>query len=242
MTPEQINEALLWAKASDIKPQQRGKNLYKDDALLRRLENLITLCKAWAPIEGSTKRTEHVNKLTAWISAQIAKKLRLKQLAAIEFEASLNLDEFPEVNGKPESRVISTSRNIVYLVDRCTDFLEAFEESFGCSQRKKAEGLLQIDLGVLLYVTNSIESGGRAFSGDPFTGQVAAYSRIFTYDLFARRTLNFILYYPHQLYSQFFNGNMAIPINKGVRMLREQATLIISCNGVLINPASWTIV
>ena len=97
-------------------------------------------------------------------------------------------------------------------------------------------------LGVVLYVCNSVESGGRGFSGDPFTGQAAAYSRIFAYDLYGQRVLNFVTYYPHQLYSQLFTRNGELPQNKGVRMLRSQATLIVTCGGHLVDPQRWRII
>jgi hypothetical protein len=241
MTPEQINRAFMWPQAGGLPTPQRGSALYKDDPLLRGLEELITNRRAWAPISGSTKRTETTAKLNLWIQQQLTQKETIAQRQRIRFDASLDIESFPRVPEKPDTRVISTSKNIAYLIDSSADFLNIIESSFGIARRRNAECLLSPELGVFVYVSNSIESGGRAFKGDPFTGQVAAYSRIFAFDLFGNRVLNFVPYYPHQLYSQFISRSAATLQNKGVRMLRTQANLIVTSGGILFNPALWEV-
>lgn len=241
MKPDDINKAFIWPKAESLKQQQYGSSLYKADPLLAQLEKLITQRKAWAPITGSTKRTEPANKLKDWFSKQHTQKRQVDLSLRTSLKVFLRLKDFPVVPEHPEKRIISTSKNIAYLIDNSSDFLSSLTSAFGAITKRKAESLLKTNLGVFVYISNSVESGGRAFSGDPFTGQAAAYSRIFAHDLFGNRVLNYVSYYPHQLYSQFYSRNGTIPENKGVRLLRSQATLIIACGGILISPADWRI-
>ena len=242
MRPEQINTAFLWPKTSELGARQEGKPLFKEDPLLKGLEDLISHKKAWAPILGSTKRTEPSDKLTNWIDAQREKKKLFDRAANISFSADIDLHDFPQIPERTGNRVISTSRNIAYLVDYCSDFLDVLEKSFGIDCRRKAASVLSNELGVFVYVSNSVESGGRAFSGDPFTGQAAAYSRIFAHDMLGERVLSFVAYFPHQLYSQFFTQTGGIPKNKGVKMHTSQSTLIITCGGILIEPRGWKVI
>lgn len=241
MKQEDINTAFLWPKAVDLTIQQYGSPLYKADSLLEQLEQLISQKKAWAPITGSTKRTEPSDKLADWLSRQHSQKRQVDQSLGMSFEVSLRLTDFPEIPQQPGKRIISTSKNIAYLIDESSDFLLSIKKAFGSATQRKAAEILSDSLGVFVYISNSIESGGRAFSGDPFTGQAAAYSRIFAHDLFGNRVLNYVAYYPHQLYTQFYTRTGDIPQNKGVRLLRSQATLIITCCGILIKPDEWRI-
>ncbi len=53
---------------------------------------------------------------------------------------------------------------------------------------------------------------------------------------------NMIAYYPNQIYSQFFGTSFNKPDNKGVKTLQENVDLIITRNGIMINPKSWKII
>jgi hypothetical protein len=236
-----VNRTFLWPKTKDLGIIQAGTSLYKQDKFIAELEKLISKQKAWAPVAGSTKRTEPISKLERWIRDQESRKRIVDSQLGFSFNISLNIQSFPTIQGKPSKRTITTSRNIAYLLDASDDFLYILGLAFGEKTRFDAESCLEKELGVFVYITNSIESGGRAFKGDPFTGQAAAYSRIFAHDLLGNRVLNFVAYYPHQLYSQFYEQNGKIPNNKGVKMLRSQATLIITSGGILIEPTNWRI-
>ncbi len=242
MRPESLLEEFLWPKANTLPSGQQAKPLYKADPLLAGIEQLIATKKAWSPISGSTKRTEPNEKLERWFNAQHAHKQQVDRRLSVSLRAPLALSDFPMVPNRSGRRVISTSKRIVYLIDQAGDFLDVFGDAFGISLKEKATTALNQKLGIVLYVCNSVESGGRGFSGDPFTGQAAAYSRIFAYDLYGQRVLNFVTYYPHQLYSQLFTRNGELPQNKGVRMLRSQATLIVTCGGHLVDPQRWRII
>lgn len=241
---EHINKSFLWTKARDLPNAQSGSQLYKHDALLICLEQLITDKRAWGPIEGTTKRTESEVKLRSWLHDQNTKCQSLQQLADFRhnYGVELDLSDFPENTRTANTRVVTTSPNIAYLLDDTNDFIQALNQAFGAKSGQVSATVLNEKIGTFVYVTNSVESGGRAFSGDPFTGQVAAYSRIFAHDLLGNRVLNFVAYYPHQLYSQFYTARGVIPNNKGVKMLRSQATLIVSCGGILLEPREWKII
>jgi hypothetical protein len=242
MRPEEINTAFLWPKASRVQVQSEGKGLFKEDSLLDKLESLVLQQKAWSSTVGTTIRSERSDKLTKWLNEQRNRKVRLDQRLGRGFDVSLELEDFPCNLDSPHSRVVTTSRRITYLIDEYEDFLSAVEAAFRSQALSRATQLLRPDLGVFVYLTNSVESRGRAFSGDPFTGQAAAFSRIFTRDLLGSQKLNFVAYYPHQLYSQFFTSAGTVPNNKGVRMLSSQANLLITCGGIMIDPKRWRIV
>lgn len=242
MNINDINIDFIWPTAAELKEYQTGNALYKHDSLLTGAEFLITEGKAWAPISGSTKRVEPVEKLSTWLDEQMVKKAICDRATGVTYNVSLTIDQFPDTADVSVKKVIATSKNIAYLIDHCDDFLKILQTGFGLETCQKAKSILDPALGVFLYVTNSVESGGRAFSGDPFTGQAAAYSRIFAFDLLGNRVLNFVAYYPHQLYSQLYGRGCEIPKNKGVRMLRSQATLIITAGGVMVEPKSWRII
>jgi len=242
MDAAEINSKFLWPYAHQLPVRQRGTSLYrKSDGLLAALEAMVEDRRAWPPIPGSTKRTEPEAKLQDWLAAQNAQRRRFDSVHGTSFGVSLQLENLPPDRGGNGKRVISTSRNIAYIVTKCDDFTAAIGTAFGAECRELAARVMHPDLGVFVYVSNSIESGGRAFSGDPFTGQVAAYSRIFAHDLLGDKVMSFVCYYPNQLYSQFFAATGGVPDNKGVRVLRAHATLIITCGGVLISPPEWSI-
>ena len=219
----------------------QGESLYKKDSLLANVENLVSNRRAWTPIRRSrkTKRTEPETKLVKWIQEQMARMRKFESLRRESLGAMLSADEFPiDTSGK---RVIATSRRILYLIDSTEDFLHCMGQAFGPQVEAKARTTLSTDIPAFIFVTNSVESGGRAFSGDPFTGQVAAFSMIFGYNLVGERERNVITYYPHQLYSQFFTIQGKRPNNKGANVLQSQVDLVITSKGVLIEPKSWTI-
>lgn len=82
----------------------------------------------------------------------------------------------------------------------------------------------------LVYISNSIRPG-RIF-GDPFTGQISAYTSIFGYNNQKKRLI--ISYFPHQSFSQFLDTNNKNINNKGFTIMRELVDLIILAGGVLL--------
>lgn len=236
---DEIVKQFLWSRACDLPRRTAGHALYKHDPLLLLLEGLIEQQRAWGPTIGTTKRVEPEAKLSRWINAQNQKKVAICRLPQFsqDFQVRLDLADFPE--NTQGTRIVTTSTNTSYLIDDTADFVQVIRQAFGNEAAIRAANIIDSAIPTFLYVTNSVESGGRAFSGDPFTGQLAAYSRIFAHDLAGQRVLNFVAYYPHQLYSQFFTSTGDILNNKGVRVLRSQATLIVTCGGVMLEPSEW---
>jgi len=243
MDPKSINEAFLWPNATNLPSNAYSESeLYKFDPLLSGVEDLVSQRRAWPPITGTTRRTEKTKKLEKWIEKQESHKDEVDSSLGTSGLASLKVDDFPVDSSSPKKRTVTIARNIAYLIDDCRPFLSCIENAFGSKAKTSAESVLDTDIGVFLYVTNSVTNNGRAFKGDPFTGQGAAYSRIFTVDLLNNKVRNFVCYYPHQLYSQFYYKSGAIPRAKGVLMLRSQAELLMTSGGVMINPKPWKII
>lgn len=228
-----------WPNTSEVE-HQNASPLYKHDALLARVEALIGEKRAWAPITGGTKRTESSQKLSQWFEKQNSKCLRLQRQIPVTGPPLLDLTDFPLDENNPDKHIVSTAKNIVYLIDRCEDFIRIYQEAF--PDREFPQGLLDPSIGVFLYVTNSVTSTGRAFSGDPFTGQITAYSKIFGTDINNSAERNIVAYYPHQLYSQIFNSSGILNDNKGLRVLGRLTTLLIMTGGVLVKPSSGEVI
>ena len=233
---DDLRQLFLWPTASQV-PKQEPVPLHKPDPLLELTEDLLGRRKAWAPIGGATRRTEPSDKLRSWLTEQARHAEHVARVKPARNTIRLSLSDFPRY--QQEKRTIGTSTRIVYLIDETPDFIAAFEKTFG--KAGPLRRLLDSSRRVFLYVTNSVESGGRAFSGDPFTGQVTAYIKIFATDVYNQKTHNAVLYYPNQLYSQIFEANGRVRENKGTKMLHELADALIFAGGVTINPKDWSI-
>lgn len=239
MTLESIRSEFLWPLAKDLTILLQAEELYKSDPLLECIENLVGLRRAWTPTIGATKRTEPESKLREWLDEQTRNMRSVERLNHWSKNVSLRVQEFPLVSkGK---RIIGTARSILYLVDSTTDLLICIREAFGEGTKNKARAILDGALPVLVFISNSVESGGRAFGGDPFTGQVAAFSVIFCSDILGAKERNFVAYYPNQLYTQFFNANGRKVDNKGANVLQYQCDLIITAKGILMKPSEWRV-
>lgn len=243
ISAQDVRNAFLWPNAKELLGVSFRGTLYRNDKLVRRLERLVTEGQAWTPISGATKRTWSTSKIHGEIEAQNRHLLRLINSNVIRSAQPLELIEFPlDPTGDGDSRIIGTSSNILYLIDSTYDFVKCFSEAFSKESAKSLSELLEEDIGTFVYISNSIEAGGRAFKGDPFTGQAAAYSRIFGWDIMGQKERNFIAYYPNQLLSQFFTEAGSPPSAKGVKMLRQEAALIIANNGLCLQPQRWEVV
>lgn len=243
ISTQDVRTAFLWPNAMELSGVSFQGTLYRSDKLVRQLERLVTEGHAWTPISGATKRTWSTSKIHGEIEAQNKHLLQLIDSNVIRPVQPLSLADFPlDPTGDGDSRIIGTSSNILYLVDSSDDFIKCFSEAFSNESPESLSELLEEDIGAFVYISNSIEAGGRAFKGDPFTGQAAAYSRIFGWDITGQKERNFIAYYPNQLLSQFFTTAGFPPSAKGVKMLRQEATLIIANNGLCLLPQKWEVV
>ena len=89
------------------------------------------------------------------------------------------------------------------------------------------------DMPVFVYVSNSIKPG-RLF-GDPFTGQLAAYSTAFgKFDTTPRMV---VAYFPHQVHVQAIQNGKASD-NKGMTLMTELTDYILFYGGVAVKLSS----
>ncbi|MGY5144188.1 MAG: hypothetical protein ACW9XH_06870 [Candidatus Nitrosopumilus sp. bin_32a] len=208
------------------------------DEFVKEIELLVEQKKAWHPMRGSTIRTEEITKIKSWSITQTKHKNDVEKKSKIIKETKIHVDDFPDHNSK---KAISTTKKILTLIDSTEDFLNSFEKVFGKKIRKQVEPLLNIHIPTVLYVSSSIHANGRAFKGDPFTGQLTAFSRIFSIGFNAEKERNMITYYPNQLYSQFFNKKYQKLDNKGVKSIESNVDLIITRDGLTIDPKTWSL-
>jgi hypothetical protein len=232
---EQFSNEFKWSLAS----KRRHVKKESFDNFIKKIDKIIENGKAWWPIDGTTNRTEPYKKIKLWIDEQTSHKNKTELKTKTKKSTSIKLDQFPDQNGK---KLITTTTSILTLIDSTYDFLDCIEKSFGVDSRKAVETIIDTKIPTVLYVTSSIHSSGRAFKGDPFTGQSTAYSRIFSIGLNNEKERNMVAYYPNQLYSQFFSKTLGKLENKGTRCIQSNFHVIIARDGVIIDPKNWSLV
>jgi len=221
---------LVWPKISglptNIRLKQKGKDLLKYDALSFELENDITQGKAYVLSNnaGSGKPPKY-EKIQEWVAEQ---KVIFDKAPILDPPAvfSLNADDFPLTEGG--NRHITTSKNVVYLYDRWADLkssiLKAYPRLSGKLDRYPD------DKSVFLYLSNSVKPG-RLF-GDPYTGQLSAFSTAF--GKFDDNSRLVVAYFPHQVFSQAIKNGRVV-VNKGTTLFSELTDLMIFNAGVAVS-------
>lgn len=211
----------------DILKKQHAKNLIKYDVLSFRLECDISKKKCYilSNHAGSGKPTTK-NKIQDWIAAQ-RKLFSLGSVLNPTAVFTMKIGDFPITsNGNVH---VTTSKNIVYLYDRWSDLREAIEYAYPRLSGKLNN--IPDDKPVFMYVSNSLKPG-RLF-GDPFTGQLSAYSICF--GKFDIRDRAVVAYFPHQVYTQVFKKNGKIITNKGTQLYKELTDYLIFNAGVAVS-------
>ena len=229
---EGIKDSLLVWPTTDSVPHsvlknQVGKELIKYDALSEKLENDVTAnrCYILSNNAGSGKPTS-VDKIKGWIAEQKALFGKAKKLVPPAF-FSMKIDDFPLTDSGNVH--VTTSKNIVYLYDSWKDLKGAIESVY---PRLKGK-LNKIDdaTPVFVYVSNSLKPG-RLF-GDPYTGQLSAYSTCF--GKFDSRKRAVVVYFPHQVHTQAFDSKGKVVKNKGTTLYSELTDYIIFNGGVAVS-------
>lgn len=225
------NKILVWPLTdgvpADVLEHQKGKDLIKYDALAALLEQDITdnKCYILSNNAGSGKPTKK-EKIEGWIADQkelFSKSGRLDPPAIF----SMDIDDFPETNNG--NIHVTTSKNIVYLYDKWLDLKQAIETAYPRLRGKLND--IPDDKPAFMYVSNSLKPG-RLF-GDPFTGQLSAYSTCFgKFDLRDRAV---IVYFPHQVHTQAFGRNGRIAKNKGTTLYKELTDYLLFNAGVAVS-------
>ncbi len=215
---------LLREYSKHIDHELKATELLKYDPFCSELENAITGKKAYTLGSNAGSRPQKKESITQWINEQSAKFLSYKGSLNPVANFSLDINDFPKTeNGNHH---MTTAKNIIYLFDKFEDVKEILERVF--PRLKGKLGSYDDDKPTFIYISNSMKPG-RIF-GDPFTGQISAYSVAFgKYDVNSRYV---IAYYPHQSFTQMIDDGKKKVKNKGFFMLREMTDLIIFGGGV----------
>lgn len=191
------------------------------------LEQDVTNKKAYnlSDNAGSGKPPEKA-KLMSWIKEQENLHLAAPKVSP-EINFNMSIDDFPRTqNGNYH---ITTAKNIIYLYDKWEDLYSSIVEAY--PRLKNRLNHIDKNRPAFLYLSNSIKSG-RLF-GDPFTGQLSAFSTIF--GKFDQTPRVVISYYPHQNFSQVLKPNGKFVKNKGMTLLTELTDYIIFNEGVAVS-------
>lgn len=230
-----MRDVFAWRTGAEVTQEPRA--LYRPDAFLDGLEQLITQGRAWAPIGGETKRTEPLVKVERWCDLQNRYADLVERSTGNATTYRLSPDRFPR-DASGAKAVIATARRIVYLVDSTRDVLDIADRAYG---QRLGDGC-NSDLPAFIYVTNSLEAGGRAFGGDPFTGQLAAYLKVFAYDIDNTMSHTAFAYYPNQLYTQIFLPTGLPKSNKGTRLIAQSGICrLLMAGGHAVAPEDWSV-
>lgn len=211
-----------WQKKSGTKA--RSSQLIKYDKFAEGLEKSIDSGKCYILGTNTGSRPQKAPALSEWIEKQ--NSFYGKASLAPPVENYMELNDFPE--SKSGNRHVTTAKNIIYLFDRFSDVKKLIESSFERLSGRVPE--LDDDALALVYISNSVKPG-RIF-GDPFTGQISAYSSAFGKFDNPKRLI--IAYFPHQSYTQIIDTKQRKVNNKGLVLLREMCDLIIFSGGVAV--------
>lgn len=225
-------QLLVWPPTTgvprDILKAQSGKDLIKYDALSEQLEQDVTdhKCYILSNNAGSGKPPKF-EKIKEWVGQQQKLSARGKSLTP-PAPFVMKPSDFPVTDSG--NRHITTSKNIVYLYDKWSDLRDSIETAYP-RLKGKFVGKIQDDSPVFLFLSNSVKPG-RLF-GDPFTGQLSAFSTAF--GKFDKTQRKVIIYFPHQVYTQAFDSRWTVEKNKGTTLFSELTDYIIFNAGVAVS-------
>lgn len=225
------DELLQWGTTptlpGHVKARLTGQPLIKSDTLLEAIEELVGKQRAYTLSDRAGSRPQPPKRVQRWINQQRASFDATGLDPPCEF--SMALEGFPESDSG--LRHVTTAKNILYLCDRWSDVSTAIANAY--PRLSHLSERFPSQTPVMLYVSNSI-CPGRVF-GDPYTGQIAAYSVAFTKSMTGNKTRLLVVYIPHQVHSQAFTSRGNLRSNKGLRILKEFADLVIFHGGALLD-------
>lgn len=212
----------------NIRDKWVKKDLLKFDPLCARMEQDIEDGKAYYLSDNAgSGKPPTTAQVKGWIELQ---KQLFKKTGKLTPPAAfaMKLDDFPDTGTGRGRRHLTTAKNIVYLYDSWNAYVDTVINAYPRlkTHLKKKDN----DIPVFVYVSNSIKPG-RLF-GDPFTGQLAAYSTAFgKFDPSPRMV---VAYFPHQVHTQALQNGVASS-NKGMTLMTELTDYIIFHAGVAVN-------
>lgn len=226
-----ISSLLVWPTINNVPKNVRdgwtGKELLKHDPLCYLMENDISDGKAYyLSNNAGSGRPPSTKQLDSWIAQQSQLFERAEELSPpVTFE--MKLEDFPDTGSGENRRHLTTAKNIVYLYDSWNTYVDTVIKAYPrlTTHLKKKEK----DMPVFVYVSNSIKPG-RLF-GDPFTGQLSAYSTAFgKFDTSPRMV---VAYFPHQVHVQAIQNGIASE-NKGMTLMTELTDYILFYGGIAV--------
>ncbi len=231
-TTNRHKDFLKWPLASELTKEQSGlqipRPLIKGDAFAEVLERHLSRGLSYGVIKGIGSKPQKPDSLASWIESQNAKHLAWQlenQRKDSGFE--LKISDFPTSDAG--NHHVVTAQRILFLYDRTSDVQMALFDSFPRLRDKELFRAGDLSTPAMVYISNSVKPG-RIF-GDPYTGQLSAYSVSFGALTGSRKV---IAYFPHQSVSQAASY-LATPNNKGLRMFAELTDLLVFGGGIAIN-------
>jgi len=234
-----LNGLLEWPTIANIpkaiRDKQTAKPLLKYDKLCSLFERDLGLGKAYSLSNNAgSGKPPTADKISLWIAQQ---KALFDRSPKLEPEAvfTMKTSDFPDTGSNENRRHITTAKNIVYLYDSWNELKTTIEEAFPRLKGKLVSPYG--DIPVFVYVSNSLKPG-RLF-GDPFTGQISAFSIAFGKFDPAKRMV--IAYFPHQVHTQaILNG--VVSENKGITIMTELTDYIIFHAGVAVSLSNGRVI
>lgn len=224
-----------WKETSTL-PEEVYNNItpcgfIKKDIFVLELERLVKEKKGYNLSNNAGSKPQNKPNVQAWISQQ-KKLFSANQAKNVKF--TLSVSNFPtSVSGRYH---VTTAKNVIYLFDSGADVVASLKKTFP----RLSKANLVLDQPVFVYISNSLKPG-RIF-GDPFTGQLSAFSNIFTKDVIGQKTRISVAYYPHQVHTQLFDNSMEFRKNKGITMMRELLDYAVFHGGVVVNMKTGKII
>ena len=220
---------MVWPKTSGL-PKYIYNSISPDgvinsDPLIDRLENLVENKQAYNIIKGAGSKPQKITSIKKWIKEQENNW----QKSTLKKKKKLNYDNLKFKITKNGNYHLTTAKNVFYLIDSSLTLEKIINKSFNYSDNIN----LGPDQPVFFFISNSMLKG-RIF-GDPFTGQLSAYSNIFTKNNLNQKNRLSITYYPYQVHTQMFRSEGIFNKNKGIDICRELVDYAIFHEGVIVN-------
>ena len=208
----------------DIYREIKPGGVIKSDKFVEQLEILVKDKKAYTLSSNAGSRPQDKESVESWLSEQ---KALFETNTASNAAFTLKISDFP--TSISDRLHLTTAKNVFYLADSWDDIEKSLQKAF-----VRLNGFYNKQEGpVFVYISNSLKPG-RIF-GDPFTGQLSAFSNIFTRNAAGMKTRIAIAYYPHQVHTQLFDASSKFRKNKGITLMRELLDFAVFQGGVLVN-------
>ena len=231
MNNTKLKNFLSWPTTTDLtksqQAEQKSRPLMKSDPFAARLELDLDEKQCFGIIRGSGSKPQKSESVTLWIQKQNEKHAKWQKSSnTTNADFSLTLEDFPR--SPSGAHHLITAQRILYLYDKTSKVVTAIENAFPRLKGAELFSKEDLDLPSLVYISNSMKPG-RIF-GDPYTGQLSAYSVSFGALSGSRKV---IAYFPHQSVAQAAEY-LVNPNNKGLRIMAQLTDVLLFGGGLAI--------